>query len=164
MFFQDLNEALLNIRAESQPKDESEDVFIQYKFKKTSSYTNTSSVGPDGVKIDPIKREEIEGKNLIIIEDMYDTGNSMAKMVSNISAKDPKCLKVCVLLHKKNSDNQINYGYKADYIGFWCPDSFIIGYGMDYNEYFRDFRHIGIIAESAIEKFKNWDKLFGLIL
>lgn len=155
MFFQDLNEALLDIRAETQPKDESEDVYIQYRFKKVSSYTNTSSVGADGVKMDEVKKEEIHGLNLIIIEDMYDTGHSMNKMMKNINEQGPASLRVAILLHKKNPENQENYNYQADYIGFWCPCSFVIGYGMDYNEYFRDFRHIGIISDQAIEKFKE---------
>ena len=53
---------------------------------------------------------------------------------------------MAIWLYKKNPVN-LTLGLKADYLGFWIPDKFVIGYGMDYNQYFRDFRHLGVISE-----------------
>ena len=59
-------------------------------------------------------------------------------------------------MHKKNTVN-LKHDYWPDYIGFWCPQKFIIGYGMDYNEYFRDLEHISVISQHALEKYKEWN-------
>ena len=137
------------------PKDETEDIFISYKFTKVTSYQNTSSVGLEGVQMQNINDDEITGQNLLIVEDMIDSGHSMQKIRETILAHNPESLKVVILLHKKNPNNQSTYSFKADYTGFWCPNSFVIGYGMDYNQYFRDIRHVGVISKDAITKFKK---------
>ena len=141
-FFNVLNEALIDYRDEVKPQTTNEDVTIEYKFKKISSYVNTSSVGIDKMKMDHNKPEEYKSKNILIIEDIYDTGDSMTKLLEVIQSFDPKSVKSAILLYKRNPDNK--YKYIPDYIGFWCPNLFVLGFGMDYNEYLRDLRHICI--------------------
>ena len=87
------------------PKDETEDIFLSYKFTKVTSYKNFESVGKEGIYMENMNAEEIEGKNLLIVEDMIDSGLSMQTIRDTISALNPKSLKVVILLHKKNPVN-----------------------------------------------------------
>ena len=100
-----MNEALLDIRNQRMPKDETEDIFLSYKFTKVTSYKNFESVGKEGIYMENMNAEEIEGKNLLIVEDMIDSGLSMQTIRDTISALNPKSLKVVILLHKKNPVN-----------------------------------------------------------
>lgn len=77
-FFTDLNDSLIKIRAIRQPKSESEDVIWSYNFQKVSSYTNTES---SGVVSNQISEEDCKGKNVLIVEDIYDSGNAMNTMI-----------------------------------------------------------------------------------
>jgi hypoxanthine phosphoribosyltransferase len=70
-----------------------------------------------------------------------------------LEAFGPASLKIATLFHKKNPKN-LGHNYFADYVGFLIPDEFIIGYGMDYNEYYRDLNHLCVINKSGIEYFK----------
>ena len=104
------------------------------------------------VVIDPIKEEIVKDKNILIVEDMYDTGHTMMTMINTLKEMKAKSVKTCVLMHKKNPDNLV-YNYYCDYIAFFIPIIFVIGYGLDYNEYVRDMRHICSISKFGIEKY-----------
>ena len=75
---------------------------------------------------------------------MYDTGNSMFKLREKIASMGPASLRVCIAFHKKTSKN-LKWGYFADYVGFLVPDKFLVGYGLDYNERFRDVFHLCVL-------------------
>jgi len=150
-FFSDLNESIMKVRAIRRPETDEEDVIVQYYMRKVSSYRNTESLGKDNVKVD-ISVEECQGKNVLIVEDIYDTGASMDSILESVRDKGALDVKVCVLLHKKNVLN-LEYKYYADYIGFFMPMKFVIGYGMDLNEYVRDMRHICSISKAGIQKY-----------
>ena len=96
----------------------------------------------------------IMGKNVLIVEDMIDSGFTMKSVLLNIRSRNPKKLKVAVAFHKKNPQN-IENGYFADYTGFLVPQKFCIGYGLDYNQHFRDLPHLCEINFIGIEKFRN---------
>ena len=100
-----------------------------------------------------IKDSLVRGKNILIVEDMYDTGHTMSIMLEVLKSKGANNVKTCVLMHKKNPEN-LQYNYFCDYIGFFIPIIFVIGYGMDYNDYVRDIRHICSISQKGIEKYK----------
>jgi hypoxanthine phosphoribosyltransferase len=85
---------------------------------------------------------------------MYDSGNSMAKMLEVINSFSPKSLKTCVLMHKRNPDNK-KFNYFSDYIGFFVPDLFVVGYGLDYNEELRHLPHVCEISQKGIEFYKK---------
>ena len=89
-----------------------------------------------------------------MIEDIYDTGLTMKKIIDTIQMKGAKSVKTCTLLHKKNMNN-LEYNYYSDYIGFFCPMKFVVGYGMDYNEKMRDMEHLCVISQAGIEKYKQ---------
>ena len=153
-FFNYLNEAILDYRDEVQPASEEEDVRIEYMFKKLSSYINYESLGVENVRMQESTPDEYAGKNVLIVEDIYDTGASMEKMISTIKTYDPATVKTAILLHKRNVKN-LAYNYTGDYVGFWCPNVFVLGFGMDFNEYLRDLRHICI---SSCELLKKYEK------
>ena len=101
-----------------------------------------------------IQESDCSGRNILIVEDIYDTGNSMKHMVDKITGFGAKDVKVCVLLHKKNPEN-LKLNFFADYTGYFVPCKFVLGYGMDYNELCRDMRHVCIISQYGIDKYKQ---------
>ena len=151
-FFSDLNESLARVRAIRKPTCDEEDVILQYNFHKVSSYKNTESLGKDNVQVF-IGEQDVKDKNILVVEDIYDTGNSMMAILKRLEDFGAKSVKVCVLLHKKNPAN-LEYNWYADYIGFYIPCKFVIGYGMDLNEYMRDMKHLCIISKEGIDKYK----------
>ena len=80
----------------------------------------------------PFKEEDVKGKNILVIEDIYDTGSTIMRVRDCLMAYAPKSLKYAVAFHKKNPKN-LQYDFVADYLGFFIPDVFVFGYGMDYN-------------------------------
>ena len=77
----------------------------------------------------------------------------MNTMIKVSMEKGAKTVKSCVLLHKKNPKN-LKFNYYPEYLGYFIPDRFIIGYGLDYNEKGRDLRHVCVINQNGIEKYK----------
>ena len=100
-----------------------------------------------------ISEEDCKNKNVLIVEDMYDSGNSMDTMIKVTLEHGALSVKSCVLLHKNNPKN-LKFNYVPEYLGFFIPDRFVIGYGLDYNEMGRDMRHVCIINQKGIEKYK----------
>lgn len=148
-FFSDLNESLLRVRAFKKPKDDSEDVIIRYYFQRASSYRNTESTGN---VLFQVNEADCKGGHILIIEDIYDTGATMMKMFDVINQYGAASVKSCVLLHKKEHKN-LKHNYWPEYCGFSIPLLFIIGYGLDFNEYVRDMRHICTASSKCVEKF-----------
>lgn len=90
--------------------------------------------------------EVLLGQNLLIVEDIIDTGATMVKLLDRLALVEPKSVRVTSLLIKKTSRSN---GYIPDYVGFAIPDAFVVGYALDYNEYFRDLDHICVISVSC---------------
>lgn len=150
-FFLDLNTSLKKVRAIRNPKTEKEDVLLKFFFSKATSYENDKSVGTVQFEI---KDSAITDAHVLIIEDIFDTGLTMKKIVDTVKQKGAKSVKSCVLLHKKNNDNMQYSDYFSDYIGFCIPDKFVIGYGLDFNDFLRDMEHVCVISQLAIDKYK----------
>ncbi|XP_029490295.1 hypoxanthine-guanine phosphoribosyltransferase-like isoform X2 [Oncorhynchus nerka] len=89
--------------------------------------------------------------NVLIVEDIVETGRTMETLLSLLSECNPKMVKVVSLLVKRTPRSS---GYRPDYMGFEVPDWFLVGYALDYNEYFRDLGHICILKEKAKVKYK----------
>ncbi|XP_065186425.1 hypoxanthine-guanine phosphoribosyltransferase-like [Sycon ciliatum] len=112
--------------------------FIRLKsYENTESSGNVRIVGSDDLS-------SLAGKNVLIVEDIVDTGRTMRKLLSCLEPYKPKNVKVASLLVKRTP---LSTGYRPDYIGFEVPDKFVVGYALDYNEYFRDLHHICVINE-----------------
>ena len=82
---------------------------------------------------------------MLIVEDIIDTGKTMVKLLERLQDYKPKSVRVTSLLVKKTERSN---GYIPDYVGFAIPDAFVVGYALDYNEYFRDLDHICVISVS----------------
>ena len=79
---------------------------------------------------------------------MFDTGLTMSLLVDNIKGRDPKSVKSCVFLDKPS---RRRVSYTPDYVGYEIPDAFVIGYGLDYNEHYRELPYVGIIRPEAVK-------------
>ncbi|KAM4605752.1 phosphoribosyltransferase domain-containing protein 1b [Polymixia lowei] len=93
----------------------------------------------------------LSGKNVLIVEAIVDTGKTMKTLLKHVEAFRPKMIKVAGLLVKRASHSS---ACLPDYVGFEIPNRFVVGYALDYNEYFRDLNHICVISESGKMKYK----------
>ena len=112
---------------------------VKCDFMRVSSYKGKKQ---EKIKVDFLNSIPLKGKNVIIVEDIIDTGNTLRKIVKEIEKKKPETIKVCVLLVKKKKRKK---KFKIDYVGFEIPDKFVVGYGLDYKEKYRNLDYIGYI-------------------
>jgi hypoxanthine phosphoribosyltransferase len=120
------------------------------EFMSVKSYSNTSSSGFIQILCDC--REDLEGDHVIVIEDIVDSGLTLQKLVEILKKKNPKTLELCTLLRKPA---QLKVAVHVDYVGVDIGSHFVVGYGLDYNEWFRGLDCIGIPTPEAIEKYKQ---------
>lgn len=120
------------------------------EFMSVRSYNNTKSTGEIEVLCDV--RENLSGDHVIVVEDIVDTGLTLNHLINLIYTKNPKTLEVCTLLRKPT---QLQVSVKVDYVGADIDPEFVVGYGLDYNEWFRGVDCIGIPTQEAIEKYKQ---------
>lgn len=117
-------------------------------YMEVSSYGNSAETS-GVVRIIKDLEDNIEGKNIIIVEDIIDTGLTLAYLKQNLLSRHPKSLKICTLLDKPaRREKEINIDYK----GFDVPDEFIIGYGIDYAEKYRNLPFVGLLKKEVYEK------------
>jgi hypoxanthine phosphoribosyltransferase len=93
--------------------------------------------------------KSLEGRHVLLCEDIVDTGKTMAKLVPHLEAFGPKSVRVAALLQKRTPKSS---GFQPDYVGFSIPNKFVVGYCLDYNEVYRDMAHICIMNDSGIAK------------
>lgn len=93
----------------------------------------------------------ITNRNVLIVEDLVDTGTSLVKLVEELRPKNPRSIKITVLTYKRN---EVNEFITPEFIGFSIPNVWIVGYHCDYNEYFRDLEHLCILNEKGKSAFK----------
>lgn len=91
----------------------------------------------------------LRNSNIVIVEDIVDTGRTMAKLVSKLTEYSPKRILIACLLRKRCRVPC----YTPDYIGFEVPNKFLVGYALDFNEYFRDLLHICILSQTGLDKY-----------
>lgn len=109
-------------------------------FMDVSSYQGTESTGK--IKINKDIRDSIEGKDVIIVEDIIDTGRTLTYVLEYLKQKNPNSIKIATMLSKPSRRvMELN----VDYIGFSIEDKFVVGYGLDYNEKYRNLPYIGCI-------------------
>ncbi len=123
------------------------------EYIQTSSYQNDKSTGELNIKSGDNIFNNLKGKNIIIIEDIYDSGLSLNKFIEMLKRFEIKSVKTFVLIQKMNIEH-LKYNYFPEYIGFLIPMDFVIGFGCDYNEYFRDLEHLCVINNQGIQHFK----------
>lgn len=118
----------------------------QMDFMWLSSYSGTNSTGQMEVKRDV--SADIEGRHVLILEDIYDTGTSLDFTYKHLLAKKPASLKICTLLDKPERRNP-GITLQPDYVGFTIPNAFVVGYGLDFNEHYRNLPYVGILKPEA---------------
>lgn len=117
------------------------DIPVTIDFMQVSSYgSGTVSTGVINIKKE--LDESIEGKNVIIIEDIIDSGNTLYHLRELLLKRNPESLKICTLLDKP--DRRVK-DVKVDYVCFEIPDEFVVGYGLDYDQKYRNLSYVGVV-------------------
>ena len=116
-------------------------------FMMLGSYSGTKS---HNVKISCDMRIDPYQKHILIVEDLIDTGGTLAWLQKHLETKNALSVKLCTLLDKKTKNRTKNV--KVDYVGFECPDYWIVGYGMDYNQHYRSLPCIGVLDPKIYQK------------
>ena len=116
-------------------------------FMAVSSYgKGTSSSGQ--VQITKDLSDDIEGKDILVVEDILDSGNTLSYLMKILQARHPASMKLCTLLDKPS---RRTVPVEVDYVGFTIPDEFVVGYGLDFAERYRNLPYIGILKPSVYE-------------
>jgi hypoxanthine phosphoribosyltransferase len=114
---------------------------VSLDFLQVSSYgSGTKSSG--NVRLQRDLTTDIAGRDVILVEDIVDTGRTLRKIIELLGTRKPKSVKICSLLKKKIAGNE---GIPVDYLGFTIEDFFVVGYGLDYDEMYRNLPFIGIL-------------------
>ena len=121
----------------------------QMDFMWISSYAGTSSTGEMIVRKDV--GVNLKGRHVVILEDIFDTGNSLQFTYYHLLAKEPASLKSCTLLDKPERRAE-GITVKPDYTGFVIPNKFVVGYGLDFNEHYRNMPFVGVLKPEVYQK------------
>ena len=121
----------------------------QLDFMWISSYSGTTSTGKMQVKKD--LSADITGRHVLILEDIFDTGHSLDFTYKHLLSKNPASLKICTLLDKPSRRDPA-VTLEADYTGFVIPNKFVVGYGLDFNEHYRNIPYVGVLKPEAYEE------------
>ena len=116
------------------------DIRCSMDFMAVSSYSGTSSTG--AVKINKDLSEDIEGRHIIIVEDILDSGVTLSYLKQYLMVRKPASISIATLMDKPARRKADIY---ADYSCFEIPDAFVVGYGLDYNERYRNLPYIGVL-------------------
>ena len=117
-------------------------------FMCLSSYGGTNSTGNVVVKKD--LSVDIKGRHVVILEDIYDTGRSLDFTYKYLMSKEPASLKICTLLDKPERRTE-GITLQPEYVGFTIPNEFVVGYGLDFNEHYRNLPYIGVLKPEAYQ-------------
>ncbi|KAG7455228.1 hypothetical protein MATL_G00254380 [Megalops atlanticus] len=131
-------------------RNSNKSLLMRVDFIRLKSYLNDQStedlhiIGAEDLSV-------LNGKNVLIVEAIVDTGKTMKALLKHVEKFRPKMVKVAGLLVKRVPNG---VGSLPDYVGFEIPNRFVVGYALDYNEYFRDLNHICVISEKGKIKYK----------
>jgi len=115
---------------------------VEFDFIDTSSYGD-ATVSSGVVKIEKDLKNPVTGKDVVLVEDIIDTGLTLSHLYKHLMAHNPASLKVCALLLKK--ERWVVTDVKPDYIGFEIPNEFVVGYGLDYAQKYRNLDYVGVL-------------------
>ena len=121
----------------------------QLDFMCLSSYQGTKSTGNMIVKQD--MSVDVNGRHVLILEDIYDTGGSLNYTYHHLMSKNPASVKICTLLDKPER-RRPGITLQPDWVGFTIPNEFVVGYGLDFNEHYRNLPYVGVLRPEAYEK------------
>ena len=120
---------------------------IEYKidFMSITSYKNSTS---GSLKVNKDISFDPKDSHVLVVEDLIDSGMTMSWIMRYLNSKNPSSIRICCLLDKKECHKNSNVN--VDYVGFECPNLFVVGYGMDYNEKYRCLPFVGILKKNVL--------------
>jgi hypoxanthine phosphoribosyltransferase len=121
---------------------------LRIDLMEVSSYGGTSTESSGLVRIRKDLSAPIDGRDVLLVEDIIDTGLTLNYLIRYLKGKNPKSIKVCSLLDKPA---RRLVEIPLDYVGFEIPDAFVVGYGLDFGEVYRNLRFVGILRPEAYE-------------
>ena len=136
LFFADLARAIFKAQHKSQVKE----VALRFEFVQLVSYHDNSK--PSTVQLVRGGSDYLKHRHVLIVEDIVDTGHTLNFLYDHLQTLTPKTVKVCTLLDKP-SQRQVHVA--VDYIGFEIPDTFVVGYGLDYAQQYRNLPYIAVL-------------------
>lgn len=120
----------------------------QIDFMWISSYGSGTTSGTMNVKKDV--STDLKGRHVVILEDIFDSGNSLDFTYRHLLTKEPASLKICTLLDKPERRNPA-VTLKPDYVGYVIPNEFVVGYGLDYDEHYRNLPYVGVLKPEVYQ-------------
>ena len=138
LFFADLARAIFS----AQLTDSEREVRVRFEFVQLTSYHNDRK--PSSVQLIRGGSDYLEQRHVLIVEDIVDTGHTLKFLREHLQTLNPETVKVCTLLDKP-SQRQVPVA--IDYIGFQIPDAFVVGYGLDYAQQYRNLPYIALLEE-----------------
>ena len=121
---------------------------VRIDLMEVSSYGGTATESSGLVRILKDLSAPIEGRDVLLVEDIIDTGLTLNYLMKYLKGKNPRSIKICTLLDKPA---RRLVEIKLDYVGFEIPDAFVVGYGLDFGEVYRNLRFVGILRPEAYE-------------
>lgn len=123
---------------------------MQIHLMSVSSYPGTATTS-QGVKIQSALNTvpaDLTGRVVLLMDDILDSGNTFRAVTAEINKRNPLALKTCTLLRKQRPEAM---AFPIDYVAFDIPDEFVVGYGLDYDDYYRNLPDIGVLRTDLIE-------------
>ena len=125
------------------------DIPCEIDFMSIASYSGTTSTGRTEIRKDV--SVDIKNRHVVILEDIFDTGTSLTYTVNHLLNKQPASLKVCTFLDKPER-RRPGITLVPDYTGYVIPNKFVVGYGLDFNEHYRNLPYIGVLKPEVYEQ------------
>ena len=122
---------------------------VSMDFMSVSSY-GAGTVSSGVVRIIKDLDEPLEGKNVLIVEDIIDSGRTLAYLIEVLKQRGPKDIHLCTLLDKP--ERRVKKQVHVDYTCFTIPNEFVVGYGLDYDENYRNLPYVGVLKEEVYSK------------
>jgi hypoxanthine phosphoribosyltransferase len=122
---------------------------VSIDFMVVSSYGGSNTVTSGLVKIIKDLDGDLSGKDVLIVEDILDTGVTLSKLVPMLKMRNPNSVKICTILDKPSRRKA---DIQPDYEGFQVPDEFVVGYGLDYDEKYRNLPYVGVLKPEIYTK------------
>ena len=117
---------------------------VTFDFMAVSSYGNGHE-SSGALQIVKDLDESVEGKDILVVEDIVDSGNTLSRLMQLFESRNPKTLTICTLLDKP--ERRVVENLQVDYTGFVIPDKFVVGYGLDYDQRYRNLPYIGFVED-----------------
>ena len=121
---------------------------VRIDLMEVSSYGGLTTESSGLVRILKDLSASIDGRDVLLVEDIIDTGLTLNYLLRYLRGKNPRSLRICALLDKP-ARRLVDIG--IDYVGFTIPDQFVVGYGLDYGELYRNLRYVGVLRPSVYE-------------